>query len=185
MKKSWQRKDDLRKTSTGELIFCIVVGLILGTVFAVLPWYAAGPIPKSEAIQADAVLSSYTKNYRRYGFRHSRLKNILLRFEDHDPVFVESVCLDDEIEAKIDTLTPGTVLRLYIHPHSSTVWEIDRGDEVLLSFEESTEAFIRNNKISTVMGIVMYLLATVSAFGLIYKKRLRSKPKSKRKRASS
>lgn len=185
MKKSWQRKDDLRKTSTGELIFCIVVGLILGTVFAVLPWYAAGPIPKSEAIQADAVLSSYTKNYRRYGFRHSRLKNILLRFEDHDPVFVESVCLDDEIEAKIDTLTPGTVLRLYIHPHSSTVWEVDRGDEVLLPFEESTQAFIRNNKVSTVMGIVMYAFAVVSALGLVYKKRLRPKPKSKRKRASS
>ena len=173
MKKSWQRKEAFRKSSTGEWVFCIIVGLILGTVFAVLPWYADAPIPKSEAIQTDAVLSSYTKNYRRYGFRHSRLKNILLRFEDHDPVFVESVCLDDEIEAKIDTLTPGTRLHLYIHPHSSTVWEIDRGNEVLLSFEESTQAFIRNNKVSTIMGIVMYALAAVSTLGLVYKKRCR------------
>ena len=166
MKKSWQRKEAFRKISTGEWVFCIVAGLILGTIFAVLPWYADAPIPKSEAIQADAVLSSYTKNYRRH-----RLSNILLRFEDHDPVSVDSVCLNDEIEAKIDTLTPGTRLHLYIHPHGNTAWEVDRGDEVLLSFEESKEAFIRNNKASTVMGIVMYALANVSAFALIYKKR--------------
>ena len=180
MKKSWQRKDDLRKTGTGKLVFCIVAGLIFGTIFAVLPWYANAPIPKSEAIQADAVLSSYTKYYSRHG-----KKDIILRFEDHERVSISVACRSDAVEEKIDTLTPGTRLHLYIHPHSSTAWEIDRGDEVLLSFEESTEAFIRNNKISTVMGIVMYLLATFSAFGLIYKKRLRSKPKSKRKRASS
>lgn len=176
MKKSWQRKEAFRKISTGEWVFCIVAGLILGTVFAVLPWYADAPIPKSEAIQADAVLSSYTKYYSRHG-----KKDIILRFEDHEQVSISVACRSDAVEAKIDTLTPGTKLHLYIHPHGNTAWEIDRGDEVLLSFEESKKAFIRNNKASTVMGIVMYALAAVSAFALIYKKRLRTHKAKKRK----
>lgn len=144
--------------------FLVIAGLILGTVFCVGMHYWEASVTKDEAIRVRAVYSSFQGSFRR-----GHLREILIRFQDHEQLSIVGVCLNSEVVQKVEALQPGTVLELYVHPNSSTILEMSAQGDVILTFDETVEKLSAEVSGFMVLGIFMYLFAAAGAFKLIRK----------------
>lgn len=146
-------------------IFLIIVGILMGTVFAFGIQYWKGRVTKENAISVEATFLSYKETYGKY-----TLNGIVLYFEDYKQLDVDGSCLSDSVADRVRLIKPGAVLALYIHPHSSTILEmVDNGD-VIIEFDETMDRLSTQTSGFMVLGFLMYLCATFGATKLIRKK---------------
>lgn len=137
----------------------VIVGIALGTVFSVGMPYWESSIPKEKAIFQQASFSSYEARYKRGG-----LKEIEICFQDREPLFIDGACCSQAVQDKLKQLKPGTIIQMYVHPHSSTLLEIQADNNSLLLFEESIKKISSEVSGFLFLGIFMYLCA---GYGII------------------
>ena len=118
----------------GEAWFLLITGLIMGTVFTFGMQYWNAPITQEEAIHTTAIYESYATQRER-----GRVKEIILRFEDHEQLYIDGVCISDELLDSIDNLAPSTELSMIVHPNSNTIMELHADNQMLLEFQNTSE----------------------------------------------
>lgn len=159
--------------SLGQAIFLLVIGLILGTVFTVLMQHTQGPVTMDEAIPVSAVMQdvrgSYTRRYR----QGTRLQEILIRFEDHEQLSIDSTIATEALLNRLSGYAPGTAFDMLVHPNSDTILTLRINEQTILTFEESIAKLQRENTGFFVLGAVMYLFAAFGLFTLAIRLKLR------------
>ena len=140
----------------------IVLGLVIGSVMVVGTWYWGELIGRDEAIAISAEYESYKVNYGRYG----SVNDIELSFSDREPLYINSECYRVSVEDALKSLESGDRLDMLRHTNSDDVWEIKRGEDVILSFDESVERVRAGNIGFTLIGVFGYLVAALGITSL-------------------
>lgn len=143
-----------------EAWILLIAGLLMGTVFTFGVQHWNGPVTREEAVAVTAVYASYGEQKNR-----GHVKEIILRFDDHDQLHIDGSCISEDLRHRIRALTPGTELSLLVHPNSSTILELKAGNAVLLDFTRASERLSGEAKGFLGMGLVLYALA---ACGLVH-----------------
>lgn len=145
--------------------FLVIFGILLGTVFTLGMHYWQSSVSKEDAVYTEAVFDSYDIIYGRY---HT-LKEIKVDFQDRKPLFIDGSCCSQTVLDKMADLRPGSVLCMYVHPNSSTLLEIQNGNNSILLFDDAIENLSSEVSGFLFLGIFMYLFAICGSIKLIRK----------------
>ena len=154
------------KMKTSEAVFLIVVGLLLGTVFTFGMNYCNAPVDREETVSVTAVYSKRIVSFE----DGDRVKEIILRFEDHEQVCIDGCCITEELRGAIDALEPGEEISALVHPNVNTVLELTVDGEVLMDFDTSVEELSEEKLEFRFLGLFLYGLAVFGVVGLILNK---------------
>lgn len=138
----------------GEKIVEAIFGLILGTFFIFGMGYGNAPVTRAEARDITATFSSFQESKKR-----GNVEEIILRFDDHEQLYIDRLCIDEALCAEIEALAPHTVVRMLVHPNSNTVLEMTVGETTLLNLEELVGKLSGEAYGFKVLGCVCYVLA--------------------------
>lgn len=155
-----------RAMTKAEAIFLLIAGLLMGTVFTFLVQYANAPVTREEARHITAVFSSYGTQRER-----GRVKEIILRFEDQEQLYIDGSCISDALLDSVETLSPGTELTMIVHPNSNTVLDLRVGERTLLTFEAATEKLANEATGFMGLGLGCYVLSACGLCSLVFRKR--------------
>ena len=144
--------------------FLVVAGILLGTVFSFGMHYWESSVSKEDALFVEATFSSYEGIYKR-----GDLKEIKMIFQDRKQLFIDGTCCSQSVQDKLESLKPGSVLQMYVHPHSSTLLEIKSDNNSILLFEESIEKLSSEVSVFLFLGIFMYACAVYGIIKLLLK----------------
>ena len=155
-----------KKMTTADAIFLLVAGLIMGTVFTFGMQYWNAPVTQEEAIHTTAIYESYATQRER-----GRAKEIIVRFEDHDQLYIDGVSINDDLLNSIDNLAPGIELSMIIHPNSNTIMELHADNQRLLDFQNTAEKL--NDEATGFMGLGLfcYVLSACGLINLVFRKK--------------
>lgn len=92
----------------GEKIVESIFGLILGTIFIFCMGHWNAPVTRAEARDVTATFSSFQESRKR-----GEVREIILRFDDHEQMYIDGQCIDEALCAEIEALEPHTVVRLW------------------------------------------------------------------------
>lgn len=157
----------LKEMSIGEAIFLLIAGMIMGTVFTFGMKYWNAPITKDEVQQVTAIFSSAKEIYGRSG-----VNEIIVRFEDHEQLFIDGSCINDEICDAINDIAPSTIVEMLVHPNSDSIVEMKVGTMKLLDFQDSIQKLSSEASGFMYIGVFCYIMALLGAghFILLKKK---------------
>ena len=149
-----------------EAWFLLIAGLFLGTVFTFGMQYWNAPVARGDAIHATVVFSSYTESRR-----DGHVKEIIVRFEDHEQLYIDGSCINEQVRNGLDTIAPGMKVDLLIHPNSNTILDFRMGNSVVLEFENTSEKLASEATGFGGLGLFLYILAAYGLFNLVFQKR--------------
>ena len=152
--------------TTMEAWFLLIAGLFMGTVFTFGMQYWNAPVTQEDAIHATVVYSSYTESRR-----DGHVKEIIVRFEDHDQLYIDGSCINEQVWNGLDTIAPGMKVDLLIHPNSNTILDFRMGNSVVLEFENTSEKLASEATGFGGLGLFLYILAAYGLFNLVFQKR--------------
>lgn len=155
-----------RSMTKAEAWFLLVAGLIMGTVFTFGMRYWNAPVTREEAVHTTAVYGSYATQQEQ-----GRVKEIILRFEGLQQLYIDGACIDDELLENIAALAPGTELSMIVHPNSNKVLELRTGALELLGFESTSEKLTGEANGFMGLGLFCYALSVCGLTGLLFSKK--------------
>lgn len=153
--------------SVGEAWILLAFGILMGTVFTIGMQFWNAPIEEQDAIHETAIFSSYEVQYG----RSSSPKEIIVRFENHDQLSIDGVCVTTALINTLKTIRQGDVVAVTIHPNSDTILGMQYGDINILEYSETTENLTNEASGFMVLGILCYLAGIAGLWRLIVRKR--------------
>ena len=150
----------------GEAWFLLIAGLIMGTVFTFGMQYWNAPVTKEESIHTTAIYESYATQRER-----GRVKEIIVRFKDHEQLYIDGACINDMLLNSIDNLVPGIELSMIVHPNSNTIMELHADNQVLLEFQNTSEKLTGEATGFMGLGLFCYVLSACGLISLLFRKR--------------
>lgn len=154
----------MRSVPKAAAWFIVIAGIVLGTVFTFGMRYWESSVSKEDAIFVEATFSSYEGIYKR-----GDLKEIKMIFQDRKQLFIDGTCCSQSVQDKLESLKPGSVLQMYVHPRSSTILEIKTDNGSILQFEESVKKLSSEVTGFLFLGIFMYACAVYGIIKLFSK----------------
>jgi len=155
-----------KKMTKGGAIFMLIAGLIMGTVFTFGMKYWNAPITQDEAQQLTAIFESAKESQWR-----GHVQEIIIRFEDHEQLYIDGVCIDNELCDAISKITPGTVIEMMVHHNSDNILEMEVGTKRLLEFHDSVQKLSSEASGFMYLGIFCYLIALMGMGYFVFPKR--------------
>ena len=155
-----------KKMTKSEAIFMLIAGLIMGTVFTFGMKYWNAPVTKEESIHTTAIYESYATQRER-----GRVKEIIVRFKDHEQLYIDGVCINDMLLDSIDSFVPGIELSMIVHPNSNTIMELHTDSRVLLEFQNTSEKLTGEATGFMGLGLFCYVLSACGLISLLFRKR--------------
>ena len=155
----------LKKITKADALFLLIAGLIMGTVFTFGTQYWNESIKYDEAQQVNAIFSSYKENKRR-----SHVKQIILRFDDYEQLYIDGVCINNELCDLISEIPSGTTLEMMVHPNSNKILEMETGSTKILEFYDSMQKLSSEASGFMYLGIFCYILSLMGAGYFIFPK---------------
>lgn len=155
-----------KKMTKSEAIFMLIAGLIMGTVFTFGMKYWNAPITQNEAQRVTATFSSAKETMRR-----GHVQEIIVRFENHEQLYIDGVCVDNELCDSVSEIMPGTVIEMIVHPNSNTILEMEVGKTRLLEFHDSVQKLTSEASGFMYLGIFCYMMSLMGAGYFIFPKR--------------
>ena len=143
-----------KELTEGEKIVTAIIALVLGTIFIFGMGDWTGPVTRAEARDITATFSSFQESKKR-----GDVQEIILRFDDHEQLYIDRTCITEALCEEIEALAPHTVVRMLVHPNSNTVLEMTVGETTLLNLEESVEKLSGEASGFKVLGGVCYVLS--------------------------
>ena len=178
-KRARRLREGIEDIPLSVCILFIVGGIIIGNVFIIGTWHWGKLIGRDEAIPISANYETYELEYGRYG----SISGVELIFEDRESLYINSECYRVSVQDSLDDLDKGDRLDMLRHPNSDDVWEIRHGDEIILSFEESTDRVRAGNIGFTFLGVFGYSSAALGVASLavqfVRKRKLANDKKSR------
>lgn len=153
--------------SMGEAWFLLIVGLLMGTIFTFGMQFWNAPIAEQDAVTDIAIFASYDIRHGRSG----STKEIVVRFEDRDQLYIDGVCVTDALINQLKAIQQGDEVMLTIHPNSNTILELQYGNKLLLEFDQTTKKLTNEATGFTGLGILCYLAAIAGLLCILNRKR--------------
>jgi len=150
----------------GEAWFLLIAGFIMGTVFTFGMQYWNAPVTREESIHTTAIYESYATQQEQ-----GRVKEIIVRFKDHEQLYIDGACINDMLLNSIDSLVPGTELSMIVHPNSNTIMELHADNQVLLDFQDTVEKLTAEATGFMGLGLFCYVLSVCGLISLLFRKR--------------
>jgi len=155
-----------RPMTKSEAWFLLIAGFIMGTVFTFGMQYWNAPVTKEESIHTTAIYESYATQ-REQG----HVKEIIVRFKDHEQLYIDGVCINDKLLRSIDNLAPGIEMAMIVHPNSNTILELHADNQVLLEFQNTSEMLTGEATGFMGLGLFCYVLSACGLINLLFRKR--------------
>ena len=155
-----------KSMTNSEAWFLLIAGLIMGTVFTFGMQYWNAPVTQEEAIHTTAIYES-SETQRERG----RVKEIIVRFEDYEQLYIDGVCINDKLLNSIDNFVPGIELSMIVHPNSNTIMELHADNQVLLEFQNTSEKLTGEATGFMGLGLFCYLLSICGLINLVFGKK--------------
>ncbi len=155
-----------RPITKGEAWFLLLAGFIMGTVFTFGVQYWNAPVTKEESIHTTAIYESYIAQRER-----GRVKEIIVRFKDHEQLYIDGVCVNDMLLNSIDSFIPGIELSMIVHPNSNTIMELHADNQVLLEFQNTSERLTGEATGFMGLGLFCYVLSVCGLISLLFRRR--------------
>lgn len=145
----------------GVAVFFLIIGLLLGSVFTFGMKFWNAPIEREDTIYVEATF----EEIKIWGGRNGT-KGGIVRFIDHDQLYIDSSCLSNELINDLKKLHTGSIITLLVHPNSNTILEMKSEGRVLLKFQDSTELLDSTSNLFVILGIFTYFCAALGAGSL-------------------
>ena len=149
--------------SRGEAWFLLIIGLFMGTIFTFGMQFWNAPITEQDAVTDIAIFASYDIRHGRSG----STKEIIVRFEDCDQLYIDGVCASSTLINQLEAIRPGDEVRLAIHPDSNKILEMLHGNQTLLEFDQTTKMLTNEATGFGVLGILCYVAALIALVQLM------------------
>lgn len=143
----------------------LLFGLCLGAVGILGPWISQ-PTPLEETTPVSAVMQTIEPDYRYRRSRGPDLASIKLTFEDHQPLYIDSVIANETLLNELMTHPSGTILDMRLKPNGISIMTLSVDDVDLLTYEDACRAIKANNAIGVPLGIAMLSIAGYAAWSL-------------------
>ena len=158
--------------SLGQALVLLIIGLLMGTVFTVMMNYTQGPVTMDEAHPVSAVMEDVRGSYGRRNRRNS-LREILIRFEDHEQLHIDSPVATKAMLEQLNTYSAGTTFDMLVHPNSATILALHINGEEIINFDTAMAKLSNENLVFFWMGICLYAAAAFGAYVVILRLKLR------------
>ena len=155
-----------KRTTKKEAWLSVLIGLFLGTVFIFGVRFWNAPIAEEDAIHTTAVFSSCEETRRR-----GNLKQIIIRTEDDEQMYIDGVCITAKLRDAIHRLTPGTLLSLTVHPNSNCILAMRTEHAILMEFWDSSQRLTDEANGFQWLGLFCYGLAVYGLVSLLRTKK--------------
>ena len=127
-----KKKEKIADIPLWMCIVFIVLGGVLGSIFAYDCLYLGKIIDREDAIVARVTFDSYEYSYSP---RSGAVSEVQINFIDRETLYVDAY--HAEMDEKLERLEPGEQLDLLLHPNSEYIWEMTTEDDVILSFDDA------------------------------------------------
>ena len=151
------------KMTRVEAWFLLIAGLLVGTIFTFGMQYWNAPIAERDAITDAAIFASYDIRHGRSG----STKEVIVRFEDRDQLYIDGVCASSALINQLKMLQKGDEVMLTIHPNSNTILELELGNLTLLEFDQTTKKLTNEATGFGVLGMLCYSAALTALVQLM------------------
>ena len=131
----------------------------MGTVFIFGMAYWNKTITRNEAIMVNATYTSHKESFRLFKTGHT--KGIYVSFSDYDNLYIDTVCVDDELRMELDALKKDTKVQMLIHPNADTILDVRTADKQILEFHEVMKELETDRKSFFILGVFCYFSAIV------------------------
>ena len=157
------------KMTRVEAWFLLIAGLLVGTIFTFGMQYWNAPIAERDAITDTAIFASYDIRRGRSG----STKEVIVRFEDRDQLYIDGVCASSALINQLKMLQKGDEVMLTIHPNSNTILELELGNLTLLEFDQTTKKLTNEATGFGVLGMLCYAAALTALVQLMQLRKTR------------
>ncbi len=151
------------KQSRGELLFLLIAGFLMGSIFLLNANLWKAPLDSDEAVAAEGIFSEYQVNHHA---RQSR-DEVIVRFTNLEQQSIGAAYVNDQLLAQLDQLTTGDRVSLLLHPNSSTIVGMTVNGHTVLDFNRVQEISRRESAGFTVFGLFLYAIALFAAVSLM------------------
>lgn len=83
------------------------------------------------------------------------------------PLYIDGACVGNNVLNDLESLPDGATVNMLIHPKSDTILEIKQGNNTILPFEDAKKNIKSETIAFSILGILIYILATVGLASLI------------------
>ena len=125
--------------------------------------YGKNPIEREDATELSAHFASYKIFYG----KNLSITDIKLFFHDYAPLYIDGACVGNNVLNDLESLPDGATVNMLIHPKSDTILEIKQGNNIILPFEDAKKNIKSETIAFSILGILIYILATVGLASLI------------------
>lgn len=122
-------------------IFLIIAGILVGSAFFVDTMYLKKPIDREEAIPTSGIYDTYELYYGKTG----AVNDVCIFFVDGDKCYINAASLNIQVEETLDTLVRGDEVEMLLHPNSNDIWELKRGQTMILDFDDAARQMRGDN----------------------------------------
>ena len=176
------KKESIADIPLWTCIVFIVLGGVLGSIFAYDCLYLGKIINREDAIVARGTFDSYEYLYSP---KSGAVSEVQINFIDRETLYLDAYHI--EMDEKLERLEPGEQLDLLLHPNSEYIWEMTTEDDVILSFDDAKSRTQFENGFFMFFLVGMCLICiSMGVFALLakyfeYKKKIRNKNTASRR----
>ena len=149
------RMEKDRELSTGGLIFVLVGGLFMGSIFTFGMQHQNASVKVEDAIHTKEIFASYKICYD----DGDNPDEVMMYFKDGDCFYIDEFGIDEQLLGYLEEIKPGTEMELIVHPNSNYILDMKVGGICLLEFEDSMKEVAKERKGFFALGIFTYTCA--------------------------
>ena len=146
----------------GFAIFMLIVCTLMGTVFTFGMSHLNAEIAPEQALQISATYASHKEHFGKDGSR-----GIGIFFSDHEQLYIDGCCVDDDIRNALDNLSEKAKLKMLVHPNSDTILDMKAGSVKILDFDVAMQDLHSEAIGFLILGIVLYIGAAYAIYSLV------------------
>lgn len=145
-------------------VLLLIVGLLLGTVFAFGQQYWNAQVTPDQCIEVQTRFLDY---YEHRKIKSVRIYEISVDCANGARYSIDGVAITDRVRDALAFFSPGDEIRLLIHPNRSAIVELTTQSRVILAFDD-TMAKLRGEANGFLgLGIFMYFSAAVGLYYMV------------------
>ena len=146
----------------GLAIFCLITGLLIGSVFTFGTQYWNAEVTREECTEINTYFVSYKEI--RQPKRPTKIKEIAVDCSNGERYFIDGVSINLDLRNTMSKLSKEQKIRLLIHPNSNTIVEFATENSQILTFEETISQLGKEATGFLFLGLFMYFCALVGLY---------------------
>lgn len=146
----------------GLALFCLITGLLLGSVFTFGMQYWNAEVTQKDCVEINTYFVSYKEI--RQTKRPMEIKEIAVDCANCERYFIDGVSINSNLRNTLSELSEEQKIRLLIHPNSNTIVEFTTENSQILVFDETISQLGGESTGFLFLGLFMYFCALIGLY---------------------